>query len=457
VRGVLVLVITFLALNLNGQDSFVLSSIEITGNKITKERIILREISFSQHDTILFADTASHISNATNNLINTSLFNISKVMFLDTLGGWIARIKLQERWYLWPQVVIKFQDRNFSEWWKTKNFSRIEYGFILNRNNFLGLNQSLQGQVYYGFTKKIGFKYQIPYLTKKQKGGLKIGIGYGTQNEIFSGLKENQQEYIKNDSDIIFNNFGAVVEYTIRSGFYNLQTFSVEYNDLSSAHELKDNSASYFGNNDGSLRYTSLMYWYKEDKRFSKNYPLTGHFFDFKIRQFGLGRLDKSNMFVTKITSNFRIFKNIYKRHYWAAGGYINVFSKEDVPFRLQSGLGFHEYVRGYEPYVFFGQVALLAKSNYKFQLVSPKEFTLPLIRKWKKFSKAHFALYWNVYSDIGYVYQNLRSNTLNNQLLWGIGTGLDWVSYYDMVIRTEVSINKNGQGGFYLNFVAPI
>jgi hypothetical protein len=457
VRGLLVLIIAFLTFNVIGQDSFVLSSIEISGNKITKKRIVLREVSFYVQDTILFADTASHILNTENNLQNTSLFNFNKVTFVDTLGAWVARINLQERWYLWPQIVIKFQDRNFSEWWKTKNFSRIEYGLIVNRNNFLGLNQTVQGQLYYGFTKKIGFMYQIPYLTKKQKGGLKIGIGYGTQNEVFSNLNDNQMEYIKNDSDIIFKEFGALMEYTLRSGFYNLQTFSIEYKDLSSTHELSDNSEAYFGNSRDNLKYISLMYWYKTDKRFSKNYPLTGHFFDFKVRQFGLGNIDNSGLSVTKITSNFRVFNNLSKRHFLAGGAYVNFFSQKEVPFRLQSGLGFHEYVRGYEPYVVFGQATLLAKTNYKFQLVAPKEFTLPLIKKWKKFSKAHFAMYWNIYSDFGYVYQKSSTNSLNNELLWGVGTGIDWVSYYDMVIRTEVSINKDGLAGFYLNFVAPI
>ena len=167
--GILVLIIVFFAFNVIGQDSFVLSNIEIIGNKKTKERIVLREVSFSIQDTILFSDTAQYILDTENNLQNTSLFNFAKVIFVDTLDTWVARIKLQERWYLWPRVEMKFQDRNVSEWWKTKDFSRIEYGLIINRHNFLGLNQTLQGQFYYGFTKRIGFKYQIPYLTKKAK------------------------------------------------------------------------------------------------------------------------------------------------------------------------------------------------------------------------------------------------------------------------------------------------
>jgi hypothetical protein len=457
VRGLLVLLITLFTFTSKGQEYFVLSDVEILGNKITKTKIVLREVAFRAQDTIYFKDTVSYILTVENNLLNTSLFNFSKVSFVDSLGKWTAKIELQERWYLWPEVIIKFQDRNFSEWWKTKNFKRIEYGLIVNRNNFLGLNQIIQGQFYFGFTKKFGFKYEIPYFSKKQQGGIKIAASFSTQNEIFSGIKENQQQYIKNDSDLIFSDFSGALEYTRRSGFYKLQTFTLEFKQLRGANELKNQSVKYFGNKNGFLRYASLVYWYKKDKRFRKSYPLTGHFFDFKLRQFGLGKIDKSDLFISRLTSNFRIYKNIKHRHYFAVGTYLNVFAQKTVPFRLQSGLGFHDYVRGYEPYVVFGQATLLAKTNYKFELVAPKKFTFPLIKKWKKFSKVHFAMYWNIYADFGYVYEESSSNSMNNTILSGLGTGIDWVSYYDMVIRTEVSINKKGLVGFYLNFVAPI
>lgn len=438
-------------------DSITVKRIEIFGNKTTKESIIFRELSFQINEKIAVSDTSSHVTQSQDNLFNTSLFNFTKVTFTDSLGHCIAKIDLQERWYLWPQVIIQFQERNFSEWWKNKNFSRIDYGLLINRNNFLGRNQTLQGQFYYGFTQKFGVKYEIPYLSKKQQGGLKIAASYATQNEIFTGLEDNQMIYTKNDSDIIYSDFTGVLEYTRRTGFYQLQNFALEYKQIRGRNELKDLSKAFFGEETSFLRYISLMYVFKIDKRFRKNYPLTGSFFQFKLHQHGLGDLDKSNLSITNIAFDYRKFIHLKNRHYFAVGGHTRIIPQESIPFRFKNGLGFSEYVRGYEPYVMFGQYTFLLKSNYKFELISPKKYTLPVIKKWKKFSKVHFAMYWNIYSDFGYVYSENNNQQFNNDLLIGVGTGIDWVTYYDMVIRTEFSINKNGESGFYLNFVAPI
>jgi len=60
---------------------------------------------------------------------------------------------------------------------------------------------------------------------------------------------------------------------------------------------------------------------------------------------------------------------------------------------------------------------------------------------------------------DMGYAsdLQTWQNNALGNQLLWTLGAGVDIISFYDIVIRLEYSINKQNQTGFYLGLVAPI
>jgi hypothetical protein len=52
---------------------------------------------------------------------------------------------------------------------------------------------------------------------------------------------------------------------------------------------------------------------------------------------------------------------------------------------------------------------------------------------------------------------QNYRTNPLANQLLWGTGLGIDFITYYDLVVRFEYTLNKQGEHGFFINLVAPI
>jgi hypothetical protein len=47
--------------------------------------------------------------------------------------------------------------------------------------------------------------------------------------------------------------------------------------------------------------------------------------------------------------------------------------------------------------------------------------------------------------------------NSLADELQFGYGIGLDFVTYYDIVLRSEYSFNKFGEHGFFLHFVAPI
>ena len=73
-----------------------------------------------------------------------------------------------------------------------------------------------------------------------------------------------------------------------------------------------------------------------------------------------------------------------------------------------------------------------------------------------KQFKKSHYSLYLGVFSDLGYVLNEQPENTLNNSLLWGKGIALDYVTYYDKLLRIEYSINGLGEKGVFLHFSSP-
>ena len=74
------------------------------------------------------------------------------------------------------------------------------------------------------------------------------------------------------------------------------------------------------------------------------------------------------------------------------------------------------------------------------------------------QFRKSHYSLYLGLFSDLSYVSdnQNYEENTLSNQLLFGNGICLDYVTYYDKLIRIEFSINHLGEKGVFLHFSNP-
>jgi len=75
-----------------------------------------------------------------------------------------------------------------------------------------------------------------------------------------------------------------------------------------------------------------------------------------------------------------------------------------------------------------------------------------------KQFNKSHFSIYATIFSDIGYTKNNTDylNNSLTNSILWGRGFSIDYVTYYDKLLRIEFSINKLGEKGVFLHFSNP-
>jgi hypothetical protein len=124
----------------------------------------------------------------------------------------------------------------------------------------------------------------------------------------------------------------------------------------------------------------------------------------------------------------------------------------------LRNGLGYSSFgVRSYEYYVIDGQNVGVGKLQLKYQLVQPKSMNLAGISE--RFGKFHYAFYLGIFSDFAYIDDQVgyEMNRLANEIQFGHGLSIDFVSYYDIVIRAEYSFNKFGESGLFLHFVAPI
>ena len=98
-----------------------------------------------------------------------------------------------------------------------------------------------------------------------------------------------------------------------------------------------------------------------------------------------------------------------------------------------------------------------ISKTVLKYALIQKTNFEIPYV-KMKQFNKSHYSLYLGLFSDMGYVVDNQNSgqNNLSNQLQWGNGISIDYVTYYDKLLRIEFSINHLGEKGVFLHFSNP-
>ena len=68
------------------------------------------------------------------------------------------------------------------------------------------------------------------------------------------------------------------------------------------------------------------------------------------------------------------------------------------------------------------------------------------------------FSVYTSLFNDWGYAVNNIYSATNNyaNNFLYGVGAGINFVAFYDKVLRVEFTQNKQGRQGIYLHLQYP-
>jgi outer membrane protein assembly factor BamA len=439
-------------------DVIRINQIQIVGNKVTKRHVILREIPFREGDTIRKSETGVKLKSAKENLLNISLFNFVTVDTVPSGNHQVnVLVTVAERWYTWPVPIFEVQERNFNDWWERKDFARANYGFYLNRENFRGRKEELSFYAQFGYTVKYGIAYDIPYLTHKQTGGLGFSFSYGHNHEIAYMTSDNHQLYFKDPNDYVRKEYVGKLKYFYRKGIHNSQYFEAKYVNALVNDTVRFITVDYFEKNKMEMKFFGLDYSIRTDFRDSRQYPLKGYFFEFEITKLGLGILKEEKMEVTNFYLTVRGYEKLSNRFYVSAGGKAKLSPTKDQPYYVQRGMGWSDYVRGYEYYVIDGQQYGTAKFGLKYEIVKPRIQKIPL--PFNKFNTFHYAFYANIFGDAGYVDDHLYSgaNPLANTFLYGYGVGIDYVTYYDIILRLECSMNKMKELGFFVHFNAGI
>lgn len=433
---------------------------EIEGNKKTKTRIITREMTMHADDSLTLAQLAAACKRTQQNLMNTSLFVHDTVNYtLDSTGNEaVIRIKLQERWYVWPGLIFEIQDRNFNSWWEHKDLFRINYGVSLTVYNLFGLNQTLSMIFRRGYTEQYGASYRIPYLDKKQTLGLTASFNYFRNNEVWYRTYYNELEYYRDYKNYIRREQEAKVGLTHRHKLYIRQSLEAYYKHSSINDSVVSRNSNYFAPGQKNLEYFSLQYRFTYDYRDYKPYPTKGILADFIGIKDGVGLLRNETTNNLSLFASVKVYTKLFYRTYFMGavkGRYMPLYQPM---YFFNRALGFNDLVRGYEYYVVDGQNYSLFRGNIRFQLIKPHVIHLP-IRSFKKFNHIMYAMYTGPFADAGYVQDSYfgKNNALANNWQTGIGWGLDIIAYYDLVLRVEATVNRMQQTGIYLHLNAPL
>ncbi len=436
----------------------VVQEIKIIGNKTTKERIILRELPFNVGEKISASELKDILERAKSNLLNTLLFNFVTIdpVYFDDKNISIY-VMVEERWYWWPIPIFEIQETNFNTWWQTKDIERLNYGMYLAKENFRGRKERLVFKFQGGYTEEVGVKYSIPYINKKQTQGMSFRFLYSRNHEITYATTNNIRDFYKNDNEYVKKRIETGIGYDFRPELYNSHSFYSNFTNIELSDSIAMINPNYLPDSTSQIKYLSLQYSFKRDKRNFRSYPTLGHYLNFSIVKEGLGIMD-DKLDKLYVSSEVKKYWKLSDKFLFSAAARGQYTIKEG-PYFLYGGLGYiNKLVRGYELYVIEGEHFALGKAQLRYAILDNKIFKFNFIPS-DKFKKIPLSIYLGVFFDAGYVDAkvNSQNNFLTNTPLYGSGLAVDFVSYYDMVFRIEYSINRLQEHGLYLHFVAPI
>jgi len=443
----------------NIQFGIVIDSVIISGNKLTKEKIILRELTFSTGDTLHALDFGNELKTSRQNLLNTSLFNFAtlsdSVISDNHFTHVTVTVKLVERWYIWPFPIFEVSDRNFNSWWETKDFNRVNYGLYLIKENCRGRMETIKLLLRQGYEERYELSYTIPYINKKQTLGAGLGFGWGQNHEIAYQTVNNELQFVKTDNGYLYKNYFSYFYLRYRPSFFDHHIIQGGYNFFSFGDTVLKLNPDYSFNNQTTNEYFSLQYRFISDHRDSKVYPLTGYFVEGAITKSGLRFLQNNDISMLEVAGSLRKYSELSEKFHLSGDVSGKISFNPHQPYFYQKGFGYNRtFVRGYELYVVDGQNYWLWKNTMKYTLVPTQVKKIGFLNN-EKFGRIHYAVYLNWFFDAGYVgaYKNYERDDLSNKMLIGTGLGLDFVTYYDIVFRIEYSVNRKGESGFFVHF----
>lgn len=428
-----------------------IGNIKITGNKKTKENIILREIPFKPEDKLSLSQLVAKFETARKQLMNTSLFLSVTVAMADVDGERVnVSVALKERWYLFPLPYFKPVDRNLNQWLfeQKGGLDRVNYGAKILYNNATGNNDKFRLWLMSGYTKQISLSYDRMYIDKHMKWDMNAGFAMGKNREVNYNTIDDKQVFLKDPNAYLRSFMNVYAGLSYRNAINTRHSFGMSY----TAEEVKDTivtlNPSYFKSGRKSISFPSFYYTINFANLDYIPYPTKGYAAKVSVQKKGLS----NSINLWGLNVNGLGSWHLSPKYFFSA----EVFGSIKLPFKQpwfnQKFLGYGEtFMQGYEYYVIDGVAGGYLKATVSKRLLN---FNLGLpIKLGRSAIKIPVQIIGKIYGNTGYVHNPLPGdNGLSNKMLYSGGIGIDILTFYDITFKLEYTFNQIGQNGLFLH-----
>jgi len=404
-------------------SGYVLQNVIIRGNELTKDFVIIREMSLKQGSRI----TEQALAYDRERIYSLGLFNRVEIWTAptDSVNADIL-VEVHERWYLFPYPILGIRDRDWS---------RLYYGVGLLHYNFRGRDEKLSCSLVLGYNPSVSLYYRNPFLDQAGTTFLEAQIA-------LNKVSNRSQQFAPGESDYDERHVSFGLTVGKRLGIENTFWLSAGYEivDLSGHIPVRTLSPG------GVDRYPIFGFGYTYDTRDLASYPAYGTLLAASVTTFGM-----PSDFVNYIryAADARRYIPLPGNLVLTGRIFTNLVAAGPLPAYNHVYFGYSERIRGHFKEILEGENIFGMSSEFHVPIVPARFFTVGFLPS--AFSVWKFALIGTVFGDAGTTWYRGEPLAVD-QLVKGYGCGLNVLLAYDAVLRFEYAWNEHRQGQFILD-----
>jgi len=408
------------------------SEITITGNKVTDDDVILREMNLKIGDTV----TAEKCKEDEQRINGLGLFASVDMNPILQPGNKIKMdVKVNEKWYIYPIPEVRMYDGDIR---------KVSAGLNLRWQNFRGRDENLSLSFGIGYNAFIHAAYTVPWIGENLHMFTSLSGGYSidrNRSMLALGKANGSRIYGYRDSNFDYVNYNT----KLTIGKYFAKRFSVYGEGGYTFLRVTQDSIGRTISPDGVDKYILTGFGVNYDTRNTREYSTAGYMVHFDYEHFGL--IDDNPVNFGRFTLEQRgyvpfNFTNDYSVVF-ASRLYTTVAVGPQIPIYNHEFLGYgSDFVRGWAWYGFEGENEITSFNEVRIPLLQPQSLRgedIPIVKSLpylKKFNY-RYGLYFTAFYDIGTVW-NGNEQFRKVQFLNGTGIGLNAILPFGMIGKVE-------------------
>jgi len=398
----------------------------ISGNDITEEYIILRELTFGINDTL----TERIAFYNRERIYSLGIFNRVYLIPEQMDGLNILNIKVEESWYIYPLPFVDAAENDLK---------KLTYGINFRLKNFRGRNEQLSATFALGYDPYLYLNYYTPNIANEHNVFLNAKVGYAkvsnkspTAEKLYGSSFNHKVIYFET---IIGKRIGLFQKIYLNTAFSNIETPKY-IQGINASKDRIDNVLD-------------IGFGYQYDTRDLVQFPKNGIFTSANFTFRGLG-IDNTDYRI--LNFDFREYRVLIDKliSKWKLASRITF--GEGIPFYDNSIIGVEQKIRGHVSQKYEGDDIYIGSLELAYPIIEELNIDLsfiPIIPN--KLLSYRLGLYLQSFMETGIAKYKYQSFALN-RFASGYGFGATLLVLPYQVLRFEVGFDEKSNAELILD-----